>query len=356
MNNARARSVVAMTLFAGVGLFEACSGGGTEQVGPPAQSGPVTASAFADAYATALCDAISGCCDDEGLAYDRATCVEAAKDRVETRFVMAVGRAKGVTWNADAAARCIDSLRTSFRSCTANGPSLGDVETACSDVAVGNALPGQACTYAVECAPVKGAVVGCAAGAPSKDGGGGGSAGGGGAGGGGGAPSGSASATCQEVPTPQAAAHANAGDPCNTTCIDDARGQVGGCFGRSGPGGACHASDGLRCSANHVCEALPGAGEACLDGVARCAPGTFCGSSHTCTARAPAGSPCKGPDASFMCEDAAYCDSATSVCTKLKSPGDACKTGLECVSGFCSGKKVCLSGMPYASPAVCGTH
>ncbi len=83
---------------------------------------------------------------------------------------------------------------------------------------------------------------------------------------------------------------------------------------------------GLECYMS-VCTALPGEGQACVQG--DCAEDHFCGVDDLCHGYRAAGQPC--PEGDYACDDDLYCDSRSDTCAPyLGSGGDCAHASYAC--------------------------
>lgn len=308
-----------------VGLLGGC-GGSTSGTG----SGPVPRSQFASRFASAVCDNIGGCCRKAGYPYDANTCNKAIVASDSKLFPTT-----GVTYNAQAAGKCLDAISAAMASCKG----LGDLSaTSCEQVFTGNKAAGQSCTNSGECASVANSDVSCSSTMTLE-------------------PDGGMTTTpgvC--VVTPRG----KQGDRCDSTCTSSGNGSGCSSGAISGSGGgdaggssatraSCYTNDGLYCGKNGVCDPLIAIGQPCPD-YAGCVDGAYC-DKGTCRAKLGAGSPCTSSD---DCKDGTYCpysgSPASRTCQNKKPDGAACQSFQECKNDCVSGTCTAPGGI---SPGLC---
>jgi len=134
------------------------SGGDAAIPGVVANGGAsaATLSAFASAYAHAVCDHIGPCCQANGVAYAPGGCLVAREDQAETMLASV----HGSTFSPAAAAACIAFMETAAKQCNDNELPYADP---CGQLFVGTKQPGEPCTVATDCvAPPAGSSMQCA--------------------------------------------------------------------------------------------------------------------------------------------------------------------------------------------------
>ncbi len=254
----------------GGGSSAGSTSGGAESSAPDADS-------FLSQYADLLCSGLATCCESAGFAFSAAAC------RSFLSLADAQQSLADVSYDRQAAERCLDRLKSSAEAC------LPNEETICDSVFLGNAKPGDVCTQDTECAPSSHGSVTCdTPNFTSED-----------------------SICLVDV-------RAGLGEPCVKTCFESD--SLWACSyeptGDPPPDfeqGECYRNDGLTCDAtslrcvetralgepcvdsnecganascDSVCVAGAGEGEPCSD-VGGCAPGTLC-NEGTCAPEADA--------------------------------------------------------------------
>ncbi len=257
---------------------------------------PVAQSDFEATYVEALCS-MTDCCAAYSHDPLANACDERASEvRSELRTLSAL---PGVTYDADAAGRCIEATRAFYSGCGAGDEQA--VNDACRHVFVGTLPPGAACTESAQCAPAAAGYARCDQAAEGATG------------------------VC--FAPDSAAPHAALGGECEDTCetYDEADGF---CYGTQ-PN--CYVSDGLRCDFDSsTCFAVKADGEACTDGV-ECA-NEYCNVNGLCSAGPAAGEPCDYGE----CGEGYYCG-ADGVCQARVALGGNCTEDAECAgSGDCN--------------------
>ena len=261
-------------------LLAGCGNSDTSSTGGPAtdtSTGPISAADFPARYLDAFCAALAPCCSAESVTYDDVYCREhAAFDPGKYGELVS---SPAIAFDPAAAGRCLDAIKAT---CSLKD----DLQIpGCEGVIVGKTALGGACFDSITCAPVTGQTVRCG-GQKEEDGPG----------------------TCR-LPVVLAAGEACGGQ------ID------GGC------------ADELTCDASGHCAALPGVGQPCSDQFS-CARTAYCDATKVCVAKPGAGEVCTGDG---TCLDGLYCNTSATppTCGARLKHGEACKTGVYCLSGRC---------------------
>ena len=275
------------------------SGGGMTE------SGPVSKENLAARSALAVCDNIGSCCGSAGIAYQASLCRQNLAIDYQGTYQAYQGRA--VTFDADAALRCLMQTAAAASSCSFEYPSA---IVDCRQLFLPTLALGDTCKSSVECTPTGGSICDATV-SPS---------------------------VCKAVSVstdPFAGqARGKAGDPCFGSCRKDPGGTSCGSARSAQPGDAvCWSNDGLYCSANSLCSPAKAAGGACSSD-RECGPLLYCAGSGTCVAQSDSG-PCS-PNG-VECSPMAYCDSSSGHCQSLKADGASCTSYVECSSARCSG-------------------
>ncbi len=119
------------------------------------QSGPPGLGQVAGALAAAYCQALKGCCEPRGFAYDDASCMaQKVRDFEDAADVVKRGK---VVYDANAVEACASALRDRVSKCSPDAGGGADagqaepVEEACFPVFKGTVPPGQECFVSGEC-------------------------------------------------------------------------------------------------------------------------------------------------------------------------------------------------------------
>jgi hypothetical protein len=129
------------------------STGGAMSMGGVPSGPPVAVEDFVDAWTTAACDAVEPCCQASQYGWSRSSCVSNMAALVKADVAGAA--IAGVTWDAQAAGKCIAGVKRDFAGC--NPPINPDLYDACRSVLVGSKAPGETCTNSLQCtAPANG--------------------------------------------------------------------------------------------------------------------------------------------------------------------------------------------------------
>jgi hypothetical protein len=282
--------------MAGTGTSTGARTGGIMSVGGVPAGPPVAVKDFVDAYATAICDAVEPCCQTSKFGWSRLGCLSIIRDSqraIELRAAIA-----GVTWDAQAAGKCIAGIKRDFAGC--NPPINPDLYEVCGSVLVGKKAPGEACTNSLQCISPKNGQGMCKS--ERTD----------------------AGTLTPEVCTvePSMNARGKLGDPCRENCnFPDINGVR--CFG--GPGKIIGPTD-APIAAN------------CFDN-----DGLYCDEvTLKCATKKPFGTAC---EQSVECDNGLFCN--WKKCSKLLPLGAACATG--CDDGlYCENRRefVCKQGLP----------
>jgi hypothetical protein len=255
----------------------------------------------------AICSNIGPCCQEAGFPHDAAQCQSTAQN--ELRSFIDENRSPNVTYDADAARKCVDVYTATIRAC--RDPQR-QVNAVCRFVFAGTLQPGQPCTSSQECVPG----MSCS---PSPDGG---------------------AKQCTGWPE----VRGKLGDGCHATCTEAENGTSCGSGGSTGPGDAgapgdagmpgdagapgtatCYTNDGLYCDGAHACARQPALDQPCTF-TTTCAGEAFC-DNGVCVPKRTSG-PCG--ELNDGCAVTAYCDLTTRQCALRKSIGDPCSSGAEC--------------------------
>jgi len=278
--------------------------------GRPSESGPVTKENLAARAAVAVCDNIASCCQTARLAYQASLCQQSLAIDYQATYRSYQGRA--VTFDADAALRCLMQTATAASSCSFGGPSTIDD---CNQLFLPTLAPGDTCKSSVECTPLGGSICDATV-TPS---------------------------VCKlvSVSTDPFAGQprGTAGDPCFGSCRKNSTDTSCGSARSAQPGETiCWSNDALYCTSNSLCSPTKAAGDACASDL-QCGPLLYCDAwgtspSNTCVAQSDSG-PCT--PTGIECSPTAYCDSSSAHCQTLKADGAPCTAYVECSSGRCSG-------------------
>ncbi|HEY5957162.1 MAG TPA: hypothetical protein VIV60_11435, partial [Polyangiaceae bacterium] len=104
-------------------LLVACSGGyaigcdGKETAESGHVAGTVQNSEFATQYAASYCQGIAGCCASNAIAFQLASCESSLSAQINAALAGRMADAR-VAYDADAAARCINSFHDATVACT----------------------------------------------------------------------------------------------------------------------------------------------------------------------------------------------------------------------------------------------
>jgi hypothetical protein len=280
-------------------------------------SNPVAKKDFSTKFAVAFCEGIKNCCQASGITSNTTDCETVLTAQLNAAFARYEG--KKVTLNDTAAGHCIDAYRTAVTACT--DPVAADqVETVCRGVFVGTVAPGGDCSISDECKKDGAQSVNCDAGICTVD----------------------------NDRDYWNEAHAKLGEACSGTCEGSPNGDMS-CTAapsnaNSNASAMCWVNDGLVCSANGTCAAVPSLGQAC-SGSSRCGSDAYC-SGSVCVARIETGS-CESN--SEACASSSFCDYDTYQCTPKKTNGSTCNSDDECVNGDCSEDRCRTWSMANAS-------
>jgi hypothetical protein len=302
---------------------------GNRSIGGVPAGTPVAAADFVGAFTAAVCDSVEPCCQASKYGWSRSGCESAAAKLVQTSAASA--SIAGVTWDAQAAGKCIAGIKHDYAGC--NAPINIDLYDACRAVLVGSKAPGEACTNQLECASPPNGQARCTS--LRTD----------------------AGTVTPQVCTVQASMYARGklGDPCNENCKYSDIGSLS-CYG--GPGtkngsanapivANCFENDGLYCDDVTVtCTARKPLGAACKQHF-ECEVGRFC-QSGKCATPLPLGASC----VSGGCEPGLYCEMRKEfVCKQALPDGSSCSASPDshCGSGLC------LCDPKNQSNCVCGS-
>jgi len=301
----------------------------------------VTQDKFAAAYAQALCTSLAGCCAENAIGTDFASCTQGWEAQVNN---LLYGPTSTGNYNITIATNCIDEVRAAQgQSCQPIPGSLSSARATCQSIFAGQVPLGAPCSSATDCAQMDGSIITCAV-VPGDAGG----------GGGGQLPLADPNVglqgfnvsldsipVCVAEAPPDAAAPATP-PPCS---IDTAAGTD-----------TCTSTGGYCDPVMKTCQPQGAAMGACDPAVvASCLPGNYCVAAAmgagACMAAGPVGSPCT---AAAMCDATGMCDfTATKTCIPVLQPGAACTAGSQCSSGVCDPTaKICLSNA-IATTAAC---
>jgi hypothetical protein len=276
-------------------------------------TGSVPEADFPRQFASAVCNAMTNCCQAHAFAHPVADCETSISGQLSASIA---ARDAGKTiYDAAAAGRCIDAYVAVFTGC---GRDQTDPDVVCADVFHGTVAKGGACGDDEECASglacensvcaTSSSALEMAHAAPGE----------------------SCSGTCTEAST-------GADGVTETTCVD-----VG--FNGAPP---CWTSDHLTCdSARMTCVPVPKIGEACESD---CDVGAYC-ESGTCLAQRNTGSCLPNPSA---CSPASYCQVDTQLCVPKQADGTACTTSEVCSGNFCT-NGTCGPKIPVSADVCAG--
>ena len=292
---------------------DASQADGGDSDAPQSDSGLIGQADFPAAMAAAICDNIGACCAAHGYQNNVTMCHDQVLGTYQD-LMDAATQSGGVTYDAKAAADCVEQYKAYVLKCTPDQADIEAVNAVCNKVIVGAKLDGQPCTDSFECA---GAATGGSDCSDESD-----------ADGGsyrrceqasGTLPHGSVGATCSESCRVMTGSHA--------TCD-----RVGDYVEAQA---ACWVEDGVRCdAATHQCVAVQPVGQSCTSDT-DCEASAYC-ESGVCTALVADSLPCD-PDVPIQCTSHSHCDASSTVCTPDKKTGDACSDSLECDSWQCHG-------------------
>ncbi|HEY3818740.1 MAG TPA: hypothetical protein VGL81_16330 [Polyangiaceae bacterium] len=299
---------------------------------------------FAAAYAQALCTSLQGCCAQNGISQDYASCTAGWEKQVNN---LLYGPTSTGNYNITLATSCIDQVRAAEgQSCQPLPGSLSSARATCQSIFQGQVPLGGPCSSAADCAQMDGSVITCAT-VPGDAG----------TGTGGGqlplAAQGvdiqGISLTPSDVPVCVAEAPPDAGAATMPSCSIDTTDGTDTC---TATGAYCDPT-------MKVCMPLAGAAGMCDPSVvASCLPGFYCVSSGmmagTCAMAGPVGTACT---AAVMCDATGMCDTTTThTCVAILQPGAACTASNQCSSGVCDPTaKTCLSNAIATTAACNGT-
>ncbi|MGD0524171.1 MAG: hypothetical protein ABSE49_03445 [Polyangiaceae bacterium] len=296
----------------------------------------VTADRFAAAYAQALCSSLQGCCAENGISQDYASCTEGWAAQINDLIYGPNGTGE---FNVTLATQCIDMVQAAQgQSCQPVPGSLSSARATCQSVFQGQVPVGGPCSTANDCMQMDGSVIICAV-VPGDAG----------AGGGGGQLPLSARGetlhpeglSLENVPVCVVEPPADAGMATMPSCTIDTAAGTDTC---TGTGGYCDPT-------MKVCMPQAGAMGMCDPSViASCLPGFYC-SGGQCQMAGPVGSACT---AQAMCDSTGMCNGST--CVAILQPGQACTSGAQCSIGVCDPTaKTCLSNAIATTAACNGT-
>jgi hypothetical protein len=299
---------------------------------------------FAAAYAQALCTSLAGCCAENTIGTDFASCTKGWEAEVNN---LLYGPTSTGNYNITLATSCIDEVRAAQgQSCQPLPGSLSAARATCQSIFAGQVPLGAPCSSAADCAQMDGSIIACAV-VPGDSGG----------GGGGQLPLADPTVTLQgfnvspeDIPVCVAEAPPDAAAPASPTpCSIDTAAGTDTCIST---GGYCDPT-------MLTCQPQGAAMGKCDPAVvASCLPGNYCVGAGmgvgTCMAAGPVGSPCT---AAAMCDATGMCDfAATKTCIAVLQPGAACTAGSQCSSGVCDATaKICLSNAIATTAACNGT-
>jgi len=299
---------------------------------------------FAAQYAQALCSSLQGCCAENGISQDYATCTQGWAAQINN---LLYGPESTGEYNITLGTACIAEVQAAQgQSCQPVPGSLSSARPTCQSVFAGQVPLGAPCSTANDCQQMDGAIITCAV-VPGDAGG----------GGGGQLPLAfpgvdlqGFSVTPENVPVCVAEPPPDAGMGMTMpACTIDKAAGTDTC---THAGGYC---DPMML----VCMPQAAAMGACDPAVvASCLPGAFCTGNGMgggmCAAAGPVGSPCT--DAS-MCDATGMCDFAkTKTCIPILQPGAACTSGSQCSIGVCDPtSKICLANAIATTAACNGT-
>lgn len=257
-----------VVLYVGLGSFmslvAACGKGGSGD----GNAAPVQRSELPSRAAKAICASLAGCCKNEGFPFDTAKCESQHTTELAVDFD---SRSNGREYNAEAAGECLADMKKTLHCGVALEP------PSCRVVFQGRSELGEPCNVSQDCADFAEGLATCNG------------------------------FTCVAPPR-----HAQAGEVCDTTCIEN------NCISLNGgpyPGQeplVCFASDGLYCEGQPSTTGEPAA--------------------PRCTVIPKLGEPCAG-----LCATGSYCDFSTRLCYAPKADGAICDFAEECESGVCEG-------------------
>lgn len=293
-----------------VGYFGAgvvgCNGKETTDAGHV--TGSVRNSEFATQYAASFCQGISSCCAANAIAFDSKSCESSLAAQANAVLAARMADPK-ITYDADAATRCINSIHDANVACT-DREQYRSADDPCDFIFRGTVPLGGACSENAQCESAEGQRVRCDQGVCTIE---------------------------TSTPSMGDGPHAKLGEPCASTCTNSANGGWG-CTnaGNSAPtiDASCWTDEGLYCGNAGSCVAVPNLGEACaLSNY--CPMGAYC-SGGTCVAQLSSGSCASNTSA---CSASSYCDTTSQQCTPKKSDGSACDQDSECLGGDCYGDR-----------------
>lgn len=258
VRSARDASVLVVVVALGAG---ACGGNKTTSSTGAASNAPVPMDQLPGLAAHAFCDHFGACCGQAGVAFDAAQCVQSTTARFQVLLSSGAGR-----YDPAAGRACVNFLTATATNC---GPSAKVDHSCDSDLLVGTAASGEACTKPSDCALL---------------------------------------ATCTNTPGVCLATPAGKeGDPCVGSCNHDSGSKFSDCYGLTGAAGlVCYAEDELACGSDGTCQAVPDP-----DG-----PNLL-------------GEPCSTASGCHSGLDL-YCDAGSGKCRAKKPPFSACQGTLEC--------------------------
>ncbi len=293
---------VGALLFSVVGTM-ACSSGSTSQ--KTATGAPVPQAEAGQAYVDAICNSIAPCCQQNGFAYDQATCL-ANGPAFQAEFDKEVAKSVGKVYDAQKAGNCFAQLRVAVATCN---PKSSDFDfehsSECDGIFRGTVAPGGACTSSNECALAAGGEARCEKTSSSS-----------------GSPS---TGRCiQLVP-------ATEGVSCQSQTASTEN-VFGDCTYTNSETFFCD-------SRTSKCAKRLAVGESCFDEAGNvlydgCLSSAFCNTvSKKCEAKVGPGGDCS--TGSTNCLKGSYCDSSSKKCVALKKGGEACASedGATCEHG-----------------------
>lgn len=267
------------------------------------------------AMAAAICDNIGACCTAHGYQNNTTTCHDHVLG-IYQDLMDAVALSDGVTYDAKAAATCVEGQKAYVIKCVPDQGDIDELNAACSKVVVGATQNGQPCTNSFQCA---GAATGSSVCNDESD------------------LDGGSYQQCEQASgtLPHGSLGATCGESCRFMTGSHATCDRVGDYVEAKA--TCWAEDGLRCDlATHQCVAVRPVGQSCSSDT-DCEASAYC-ESDVCTELVADGQPCD-PDGPIQCTSHSYCDGNSTICTPNKKTGDACSDSLECESWQCHGGK-----------------
>jgi hypothetical protein len=313
---------------AGTSTSTVSSSGGAMAIGGVPSGPPVAAEDFVAQWAATVCDAVEPCCQASKYGWDRQGCLAKTASLVSAQVDAA--STASVTWDAEAAGKCIAGTRRDYAGC--NPPIDMELDAVCRSVLLGHKQTGETCSSSIQCvAPTNGQ--GSCEAIPADGGTG-----------------------YQQVCTarPSLYARAKLGDACTQNCEYLGKDHVRcyGSVGTDGDAGAtdaamlanCFRNDGLHCDKTTLrCVALAPSGASCSAN-AECADGLACVSGK-CATPPSTGASCTPVSG---CAAGLYCDTRKYICMDGLPDGASCGGTSHCQSGSC------LCESPTQDHCVCG--